>query len=516
MTTRTTTDHVLRVQHQLADRDWRLLGWLHDHRVLTSFQIAHALFPSLNYAQRRLTKLTDIGLVERFRPFRLQGGSYPYHYALGHAGALIIAAARAVNPPRKADSTARLHRIATSRNLDHRLGINEFFTALAGYEHTQADAKLHVWWPDNRMEGFVPPGTKSLGLPLADGLGVWTEEGRTVAFYFEHDTGTEALAVLVEKIRHYDGFLELRAPAWPALFWLHSTVREAHFHQRLAGIQPVIPVATAARDRLDGLNPADSIWHLHGSASSLLRLAQLPMPGPVDLTTFERARTMTSSVSHRQVAESMRPRRISPGRLPLLGGRRAEVVEWRHGHAFADHSLVILGGVRVEFVGGPGSHRPDREARLEAKADIGLLIAKTLRSKVCDDLFEKPIGELNILEEDLFAASARVPDLDELNGVVLGVGQHQLRKGVVERPSRPSASQRRTDTSLDLVAALADLRQRHTLTRQDLHSADLAIRVRRLRARWRLDISSGWSVGAPIPAPPNCQSSIFCRERRPT
>lgn len=73
----TAMDHVLAVQHQLTARDWRLLGWLYDHRVLTSFQIAHALFPSLNYAQRRLTTLTELRLVERFRPFRLQGVTRP-------------------------------------------------------------------------------------------------------------------------------------------------------------------------------------------------------------------------------------------------------------------------------------------------------------------------------------------------------------------------------------------------------------------------------------------------------
>ena len=42
-------DPVLRVQSQLTDRDRVLLGWLYDHGVLTSFQIAHALFPSLDF-----------------------------------------------------------------------------------------------------------------------------------------------------------------------------------------------------------------------------------------------------------------------------------------------------------------------------------------------------------------------------------------------------------------------------------------------------------------------------------
>jgi hypothetical protein len=281
------TDRVLAVQHQLTGRDWRLLGWLYDHRVLTSFQIAHALFPTLNYAQRRLTTLTNLGLVERFRPFRLQGGSHPYHYALAHTGALLIAATRGDSPPRRGDSTTRLHRIATSRNLDHRFGINQFFTDLAGHERTHPEARLHHWWPDTRLESFTPPGTMTLATIRADGLGVWSEHNHTTAWYLEHDTGTEALTVLIDKLSGYQQLRRRGGPAWPVLFWLHSTAREAHLHRRLAEVRPAVPVATAARDRLDGRSPAENIWHLHAHAGPLRRLAELPMPDPVDLAAFD-------------------------------------------------------------------------------------------------------------------------------------------------------------------------------------------------------------------------------------
>jgi hypothetical protein len=150
-------DPVLTLQHHLTDRDWRLFGWLYDHLVLTSFQIADALFPSRNYAQRRLTELTELGLLERFRPLRMQGGSYPYHYALSHTGALIIAASRGEAAPRRADSTTRLHRIASSRNLDHRLGINQFFTDLASHERRHPGTRLYHWWPETKRQSSPRP-----------------------------------------------------------------------------------------------------------------------------------------------------------------------------------------------------------------------------------------------------------------------------------------------------------------------------------------------------------------------
>jgi predicted transcriptional regulator len=76
---RTDDGRLLKAQASLTRRDLRLLGWLYDHGVLTTDQIAAALFPSLDFAQRRLLKLTQLTVLARFRPQRWDGGSYPYH-----------------------------------------------------------------------------------------------------------------------------------------------------------------------------------------------------------------------------------------------------------------------------------------------------------------------------------------------------------------------------------------------------------------------------------------------------
>ena len=62
------------------------------------------------------------------------------------------------------------------------------------------------------------------------------------------------------------------------LFWLHSSTRERHLHEHLtAGVPPAVPVATAARDRTHGQNPADAIWWLHADTPTpWSRLADLP------------------------------------------------------------------------------------------------------------------------------------------------------------------------------------------------------------------------------------------------
>ena len=171
------TDAVLGLQARLTDRDETLLGWLADHHVLTTPQITRALFGSTGFAQRRLLTLHRAGLIDRFRPLRPGGGAYPWHYVLAHLGALHVAAVRDQSPPRPAATADRIRRIATSRTLDHRLGVNGFFTDLAGHARTHPGTRLERWWSEAQCAapGAFAPGLISPIRP--DGHGIWTETG---------------------------------------------------------------------------------------------------------------------------------------------------------------------------------------------------------------------------------------------------------------------------------------------------------------------------------------------------
>src|SRR5436305_2248277 len=154
-------DLLLRVQSQLTDRDHTLLAWLADHGVLTSFQIAQALFPTLDYAQERLRTLTRLGVVDRFRPNKPDGGSYPYHYVLAQLGVEVVAAQRGEDLPRRDQAKRRRWHLTNRANLPHLLGTNGFFTALAGHARTHPDTALLRWWSAARcqvMGAFAEPG----------------------------------------------------------------------------------------------------------------------------------------------------------------------------------------------------------------------------------------------------------------------------------------------------------------------------------------------------------------------
>jgi hypothetical protein len=257
------SDKVLRVQCALGPRDHQLLQWLRDHGVLTTPQIAHALFPSLDFAQRRLTRLIDLDLVDRFRPLRQGGGSYPYHYVIDQLGAEVVAAQRDEPPPRPGYARLNRRRWTHTSNLPHRLGITQFFTDLAGHARTHPDHALTRWWSERRCartgafgrpDGLMDLRTKPAPIH-PDGHGIWSGPHGRVPFFYEYDTGTEPLTELMRKMIGYARLVNYGGPAWPVLFRLNSTEREHNLHDCLGDTPMAVSVATAV---LPDLEPDDS------------------------------------------------------------------------------------------------------------------------------------------------------------------------------------------------------------------------------------------------------------------
>jgi hypothetical protein len=62
-------------------------------------------------------------------PVRLRrSASYPYHDVIDQLGAEVVAAARDERPPRRDHARLERRRWTATRTLDHRLGVNKFFT----------------------------------------------------------------------------------------------------------------------------------------------------------------------------------------------------------------------------------------------------------------------------------------------------------------------------------------------------------------------------------------------------
>jgi hypothetical protein len=185
-----------------------------------------------------------------------------------------VAAARDERPPRRDHARLERRRWTSTRTLAHGLGVNQFFTDLAGHARTHPGAKLRQWLPEaacQRSGTFTHPDGAALVQAYQprvrpDGYGMWTDAGRQVPFFLEYDTGTEQLNILAAKIAGYHELFRTIGRAWPVLFWLHSAARERHLRTRLADLPTVVPIATGARDHATslGLSPAGSVWAIGG------------------------------------------------------------------------------------------------------------------------------------------------------------------------------------------------------------------------------------------------------------
>jgi len=294
------SEPILRVQAALPGRVLVLLGWLADHGVLTAEQIAAALFPSVNFAQRRLRALLSMRVVDRFRPQRADGGSYPYHWLLAQLGTDVVASQRGEPVPRRDQARQRRWQLTSRANLPHLLGVNEFFTQLAAHARTHPDAELRRWWSAARCQqagafsSHVRSDGRVDGVALAyrprvrpDGHGIFTARNATTAFFLEYDTGTEPLARLVEKVDGYHDLARVTGHLWPVLFWLPTPARESHLHDALSDARIGYPAATAVHGhasrtatagtpvRRDPDSPAGPVWWLHRYTGALLPLAEL-------------------------------------------------------------------------------------------------------------------------------------------------------------------------------------------------------------------------------------------------
>ncbi|SFO87896.1 replication-relaxation family protein [Amycolatopsis rubida] len=258
---------------RLTERDRDLLHLLGEHRVLTSAQVADLLpYPSLNRAQRRLLSLWHWHVLDRFRLPRGDGALTGWRYTLGVAGHGVLAAARGKTPPRPNTVRDQVLRLATDPRLAHLLGINGVLAALTAHTRRSDDAEVRLW------HGERSAAADCGGLARPDALIVYREHGDQLVGCYEHDTGTEPLTRVTQKL---DGYAELARAGGPrparttqqhygfwVLFGLPSPAREANLRDRLTAADPTGPglgfgdvgwhIATTHADALH--NPAGPAW----------------------------------------------------------------------------------------------------------------------------------------------------------------------------------------------------------------------------------------------------------------
>ncbi len=248
---------------RLTERDRFLCRVLWEHRVLTTEQICDLCFTGLVTAQHRLVALYRLGVLDRFRPLR-PTGSESWRYTLGPMGAALVAAERGVEAPRPSVLRDRVVALAAGQRTSHTLGVNGFFCALHKAARERPGAEVVAWWSERRCAAEWGE------LVRPDVYGIWGEDGRRVEFFLEHDTGSEPLSRVAQKLAGYRDLAEADGAARPVLFWLATPGREPALRRALTGT--TLPVATAV---VGAGSPAGAVWLVAGEQVPRRRLAEL-------------------------------------------------------------------------------------------------------------------------------------------------------------------------------------------------------------------------------------------------
>ena len=269
---------------RLTPEDRALCRLLAEHQVLAADHIAGLLYGSTHTTRHRLLALQRLRVVDRFRPLVPLGeGSAPYHYVLGEAGAIVLAAELGVEPHRLGYRRDRALAIAHSPRLPRLLATNQFFAALAAAARRQSGAALLEWWPAGRC-------AQQWGeLVQPDAYGRWREAGTEIDFFLEipqpdHDerasgafdpgqaggSGGGWVQGLAQRLAGYATLAAGTQIPTPVLVWFPTAHLEA---QARAGL-PVLPVP-AATAHPDPAGPAGAVWLALGATGPRRRLAAL-------------------------------------------------------------------------------------------------------------------------------------------------------------------------------------------------------------------------------------------------
>jgi DNA-binding CsgD family transcriptional regulator len=263
---------VLAASAHLTDRDRELTRLVARHRVLTTDQLAALRFSNLTTARHRLAVLVRLGVLRRFRPHR-ETGSAPWHYVLGPVGAALLGQEdrddRKWAPQARKDRQLALER---SQRLGHMTGTSWFFVSLVRHGREHGGGELLRWDSERETAAYLDhyPGTGTDAGPYPDGLGIWAEENRDIAFLLEFDTGTEHLPQLTGKLTGYAE--KARMPSglvfrMPVLFCFPTPRREQTARKALAATAASLDlqIATAALDPHLTCPACQTTWMpLHG------------------------------------------------------------------------------------------------------------------------------------------------------------------------------------------------------------------------------------------------------------
>jgi len=234
-------EHPAALAGRLTDGDWQLCRLLADHQVLTTGLLATLLDAPPRTLQQRLTLLTTLKVVERFRPHQPVGaGSAPYHYLLGETGAAVLAADTSTTVDRSNWDRAQLLGLAHANGrLTHLLGVNTLLAQLTHTARHQPGTRLVCWWPAHRCHAHWG---RVIG---PDAYARWQDPHGEVDFFLHHAPAHPAADQPAPLLEGYNDLAAATGITTPILLHASDPHQEAQLRDQLAHQRLLVPVATS-------------------------------------------------------------------------------------------------------------------------------------------------------------------------------------------------------------------------------------------------------------------------------
>lgn len=235
----------------LPRREQHLLLWLLGADIVTAELASLLVYGQLRTAQRRLSRLVDLGLL---RGFWSAGAHRPrgrYAYVLTKAARADVERlawpdGRPARPP-DLPSSPPIHQLATL----------DLFAAFVRHGDPLLKEGIFAWIPERACGELFGPFLRPdalAGIRIGD---------RAIALFIERDLGTERSEVLAEKIRRYrSAFARAADIPLHVGFVVDSRRRAATIHDVAGGRQPTdhaVTVLTAIAERVRA-DPFGARW----------------------------------------------------------------------------------------------------------------------------------------------------------------------------------------------------------------------------------------------------------------
>ena len=176
---------------EVSQRDLDLLETLNRYRFLPTSLLTDRFFTSKSFADRRLRKLYDQGIVDRIlRP--VAEGRPELIYTLDFTGARLLAREKGISPGELEWSKSK--RQASTRFLDHELELNRFHFLLESAASETAGYTIEEW-----LERGSLPNWPSTARPVPDAYFRLLTPRGTAHFFLEVDLGSEAASSVFKK-----------------------------------------------------------------------------------------------------------------------------------------------------------------------------------------------------------------------------------------------------------------------------------------------------------------------------